>query len=107
LSHAPSPFCVGYFWDRVYFWDRCLNDGPSISASSCGVKMGSFEPWVSWFLPFQAARITGLNQTHFAFFFFPSLPTWSRDQEDHGSKPAWANSLWDSILKKSIIKNGW
>jgi hypothetical protein len=28
-----------------------------------------------------------------------------RDQEDHGSKPAWANSLWDPILKKPITKN--
>jgi hypothetical protein len=24
-----------------------------------------------------------------------------RDQEDHGSKPAWANSLQDPILKKT------
>jgi hypothetical protein len=30
-----------------------------------------------------------------------------RDQEDHGSKPAWANSSRDSISKKLIIKKGW
>jgi hypothetical protein len=28
----------------------------------------------------------------------------SRDQEDHGSRPAWANSLGDSILKKTHHK---
>jgi hypothetical protein len=27
-----------------------------------------------------------------------------KDQEDHGLKPAWANSLRDSILKKSNTK---
>jgi hypothetical protein len=33
-------------------------------------------------------------------------PTYSggRDQEDHGSKPAWANSLRDPILKKPHYK---
>jgi hypothetical protein len=30
-----------------------------------------------------------------------------RDQEDQGSKPAQANSLWDPILKKPITKKGW
>jgi hypothetical protein len=25
-----------------------------------------------------------------------------RDQEDHGSKTAWANSSWDPILKKKL-----
>jgi hypothetical protein len=29
-----------------------------------------------------------------------------RDQEDLGSKPVWANSLPDPILKKSITKKG-
>jgi hypothetical protein len=29
-----------------------------------------------------------------------------RDQEDHGSKPVWANSLWDYILKIHITKKG-
>jgi hypothetical protein len=29
-----------------------------------------------------------------------------RDQEDCGLKPAWANSLRDPILKKSMIKKG-
>jgi hypothetical protein len=29
-----------------------------------------------------------------------------RDQEDHGSKPAWANSLWDPIEKKIHHKKG-
>jgi hypothetical protein len=29
-----------------------------------------------------------------------------RDQEDHSSKPAWANSLRDPILKIPIIKKG-
>jgi hypothetical protein len=30
-----------------------------------------------------------------------------RDQEDHGSKPAWANSSRDPILKKPNTKKGW
>jgi hypothetical protein len=30
----------------------------------------------------------------------------SRDQEDHGSKPAWANSLRDPICKKIHHKKG-
>jgi hypothetical protein len=30
-----------------------------------------------------------------------------RDQEDHGSKPAQANSSPDPNLKKPIIKKGW
>jgi hypothetical protein len=30
-----------------------------------------------------------------------------RDQEDWSSKPAWANSLRDSILKKHITEKGW
>jgi hypothetical protein len=30
-----------------------------------------------------------------------------RDEEDHGSKPAWANSSRDHILKKPITKKGW
>jgi hypothetical protein len=29
-----------------------------------------------------------------------------RDQEDHSSKPAWANSSQDPISKKSVIKKG-
>jgi hypothetical protein len=31
----------------------------------------------------------------------------SRDQEDHGSKPAWENNLWDTTSEKTFIKNGW
>jgi hypothetical protein len=30
-----------------------------------------------------------------------------RDQEDHGSAPAWANSLQDPILKKAFTKKAW
>jgi hypothetical protein len=32
-----------------------------------------------------------------------------RDQEDHGSKPAWVNSSWNPISKKPITKKagGW
>jgi hypothetical protein len=30
-----------------------------------------------------------------------------RDQEDHSSKPAWANSSQDPILKKPFTKKGW
>jgi hypothetical protein len=30
-----------------------------------------------------------------------------RDQEDHDSKPAWAKSSQDPILKKPITKRGW
>jgi hypothetical protein len=56
-------------------------------------------------------------------FFFKNLncqapaahacnPSYSggRDQEDHGSKPAWANSFWDPTSKKPIThthKKGW
>jgi hypothetical protein len=29
-----------------------------------------------------------------------------RDQEDHGSKPAWANSSQDPVSKKPITKKG-
>jgi hypothetical protein len=29
-----------------------------------------------------------------------------RDKEDHGLKPAWANSSQDAISKKSITKKG-
>jgi hypothetical protein len=32
------------------------------------------------------------------------LATQGRDQEDHGLKPARANSSWDLILKKPITK---
>jgi hypothetical protein len=36
-------------------------------------------------------------------------PTYSggKDQEDHGSKPALANSSRDTILKKPITEKGW
>jgi hypothetical protein len=30
-----------------------------------------------------------------------------RDEEDRGSKPAWANSLGDPILKNPITKKDW
>jgi hypothetical protein len=30
-----------------------------------------------------------------------------RDQENRGSKPAWANSSEDPISKKPITKKGW
>jgi hypothetical protein len=30
-----------------------------------------------------------------------------RDQEDCGSKPAWANSFQDTFLKKPFTKKGW
>jgi hypothetical protein len=30
-----------------------------------------------------------------------------KDQEDRGSKPAWANGLRDPISKKRITKKGW
>jgi hypothetical protein len=30
-----------------------------------------------------------------------------RDQENYCSKPVWANSLWDPILKKPFTKMGW
>jgi hypothetical protein len=30
-----------------------------------------------------------------------------KDQEDQGSKPAWANSWQDHISKKPITKKGW
>jgi hypothetical protein len=37
------------------------------------------------------------------------MPVYSggRDQEDCGSKPAWANSLQDPMPKKPITKKGW
>jgi hypothetical protein len=31
----------------------------------------------------------------------------SRDQEDDGSKPAWANNLRDPVSKKYFTKKGW
>jgi hypothetical protein len=30
-----------------------------------------------------------------------------RDQQERGSKLAWANSLWDPMSKKPITKKGW
>jgi hypothetical protein len=30
-----------------------------------------------------------------------------RDQEDHGSKPAWGSSLRNPVLKKTITGKGW
>jgi hypothetical protein len=39
-----------------------------------------------------------------AHAFNPSY-SGGRDQEDHGSKPAWANSSPDPILKKPFTKN--
>jgi hypothetical protein len=34
LSHASSPFCIGYFWDRVSLYVQAsLDDGPCIHAS--------------------------------------------------------------------------
>jgi hypothetical protein len=30
-----------------------------------------------------------------------------RDQEDHGSKPAWANSSQDPMLKNTVTNKGW
>jgi hypothetical protein len=30
-----------------------------------------------------------------------------RDQQDHGWKPAWANSSWDLISKRPFTKKGW
>jgi hypothetical protein len=35
----------------------------------------------------------------------PDSYSGGRDQEDHGSIPAWANSLQDPISKKSLTKN--
>jgi hypothetical protein len=31
----------------------------------------------------------------------------STDQENHSSKPAWANSLGDAITKKPLTEKGW
>jgi hypothetical protein len=36
----------------------------------------------------------------------PTYPG-GRDQEDHGLKPAWANSSWDPVSKIPNIKKGW
>jgi hypothetical protein len=30
-----------------------------------------------------------------------------KDQEDHDLKPAWANSLWNPVLKIPNLKEGW
>jgi hypothetical protein len=44
-----------------------------------------------------------------AAMVYASNPSYSggRDQEDHGSKPALANSLQDPLLKKPFTKKGW
>jgi hypothetical protein len=44
-----------------------------------------------------------LTQALVAHAYNPSYSGGS-DQEDHGSKPAWANSLWDPISTKPITK---
>jgi hypothetical protein len=55
-------------------------------------RMGLKDPALSWTLVTHACN-----------------PSYSRgrDQEDHGSKPAWANSFQDPILKKPITQKGW
>jgi hypothetical protein len=41
-----------------------------------------------------------------AYGYNPSY-SGGRDQEDHGLKPAWANSLQDPVSKILITKMGW
>jgi hypothetical protein len=47
-----------------------------------------------------------ISQAPVAHAYNPSY-LGGRDQEDHGLKPAQANSLQDPISKKSITKKGW
>jgi hypothetical protein len=52
-------------------------------------------------------KIKRRNQTPVTNICNPSY-SGGRDQEDLGSKPAWANSSWDPISKKPFFKKkGW
>jgi hypothetical protein len=46
------------------------------------------------------------NQVPVAHAYNPSY-SGGKDQEDHGSKPVWANSLRDPISKETITKKDW
>jgi hypothetical protein len=54
----------------------------------------------------QALSRIGFNQAPLAHTCNPSY-SGGRNQEDHGSKPAQANSSCDPISKKSITKKVW
>jgi hypothetical protein len=55
----------------------------------------------------QGSSKTSLAQAPVAHTYNPSY-SGGRDEEDQGSKPAWANSLQDPILKQSFTKKkGW
>jgi hypothetical protein len=58
---------------------------------------------IVWETLFQ--KKTPSNQALVAHTYNPSYSRGS-DQEDIGSKPDWANSLRDTILKKSFTKKG-
>jgi hypothetical protein len=47
-----------------------------------------------------------IGQAQVAHAYHPSY-SGGRDREDNGSKPAWANSSPDPILRKPIEKKGW
>jgi hypothetical protein len=48
-------------------------------------------------------------EVNLGYVVTPCNPSYSggRDKEEHGSKPAWANSLSNPISKKTITKQGW
>jgi hypothetical protein len=51
LSHSISPFCIGYFWDRVSPYDRAGMDcNPPICASlhSCDEKHTLLSSAIGW-----------------------------------------------------------
>jgi hypothetical protein len=50
-------------------------------------------------------KISITSQALAAYIYNPSY-SGSRDQEDHGSKPAQANNSWDPILEKPFTKTG-
>jgi hypothetical protein len=52
------------------------------------------------------SKINKASQAPMAHACNPSY-SGGRDQEDHGSKPVWANSSQDPILKKPITRKGW
>jgi hypothetical protein len=63
--------------------------------------------WAWWCTPMILALVrSSLMPTAVAHACHPSYSR-GRFQEDQSSKPPWANSSWDPILKKPTTKKGW
>jgi hypothetical protein len=81
------------FWLGFYYSPICVN-----------ISMYLVSPWNNYSFN-RSLKVPGLSWELVAHTHNPSY-SGGRDQEDHGSKPAWANSFWDCILKNLVIKKG-